>query len=61
MLDQERELLKTGVLRLRSAAIMTDYQMERAARETAGNRGNHVLLAEFPEMREILPWIKTAA
>jgi len=61
MCDQESELLKTGALRLRSAAIMSDYQMERAARETAGSRGNHVLLAKFPEMREILPWIKNAA
>jgi len=57
MSDQDRE----SVFRLRCAAAISDYQLERAARETAGRRGSHIHLAEFPEMRDILPWVTRAA
>ena len=46
--------------RLRSAAAMTDYQMERVARDGAA-KGGHACLADFPDLREVLPWIKSAA
>ncbi len=48
-------------LRLRSAMIMTDYQMARAARDVAAQTHGHPLLSRFPDLEEMLPWVKSAA
>ena len=46
--------------RLRSAAAMTDYQMQRAARDGAKS-GGHAYLVRFPDLRALLPWVSAAA
>jgi len=61
MSDRNRAVEKMAVERLRSAAVMTDYQMERAARDAAAKGVSHHYLDGFPELREILPWVKSAA
>ena len=61
MSDRNRAVEKMAVERLRHAAVMTDYQMERAARDAAAKGGSHHYLDGFPELREILPWVKSVA
>jgi len=60
MSDEETVIGAYEALRLRSAAAMTDYQMQRAARDAAKMR-NHAYLVAFPDLREVLPWAKAAA
>jgi len=60
MNDQKSVFEANEARRLRSAAAMTDYQMQRAARDTA-KKGGHAYLARFPDLREVLPWIRAAA
>jgi len=60
MSNQKTEIGAGEALRLRSAAAMTDSQMERAARDAAKMRG-HAYLAAFPDLHELLPWAKAAA
>ena len=47
--------------RLRTAVIMTDYQMARAARDLAAQDQGHPLLTRYPDLEEMLPWVKKAA
>jgi len=61
MSDRNKMLEAVLSERLRSAAVMSDYQLERAVRNIAGRSAGHVHLARFPELREILPWVKNAA
>jgi len=61
MSDRERLFESNALKRLRSAAVMSDYQMERAARDTAGKGGSHILLKDFPDLKEMLPWVRRAA
>jgi len=60
MFDWDKETAAAAKVRLRSAAVISDYQMERAARDTA-KRASHLFLGRFPELRDLLPWIRRAA
>jgi len=60
MSNQKAEIGAGEALRLRSAAAMTDYQMQRAARDAA-KMHSHAHLAAFPDLQEVLPWAKAAA
>ena len=60
MSDEETQIEASHALRLRSAAAMTDYQMQRAARDAA-KMPSHAHLSAFRDLRELLPWAKAAA
>ena len=59
MSDRKEE--PEALRRLRSAAVMSDFQMERAVRHVPGRSGSRACLDAFPDLNDMIPWIRNAA